>query len=693
MRDAGEQPLVERLIATLCPRDLLLVLDNCEQVPDAAPYVGELLHACPRLTVLATSRTPLRLSGEREFPVPPLSVPQLVGEAARQVDGHVLSQDIANSEAVRLFVERARAVLPAFALTEDNAGVVAEICRRLDGLPLAIELAAARVKLFPPTALLARLERRLPLLIGGPRDAPQRLRTMRDAIAWSYDLLAPEAQALFRRLSAFAGGFTLEAAEAVATSAEPGAEVAEGLAILLDASLVSRVEEGDASAETDPRFTMLETVREFGLDQLLASGEADEIRRRHAAWCVALAERAAPELRGSASDTWIARLVAEHDNLRAALDWATDRGESDMALRLGGALRWFWFAIGHLREGRDRLHMALATPGSGSVSPSVRALALIGVGHLAINQGDFAPASASLDGALALYRQIGDQAGEANVLQLLGTIAEYSGDEEQATIRYEQALALYRALDATREVSLLLENLADAAFRRGELSRSEILAGEALALARTVGDVAIVTQVLVGAAQVANARSDQQTAAALLAESLARVKDSRFWLGWAETLGGCAAVAAATGQATRAGQLLAAAMAICETIGMPRLLHHEQYLRTMAAARSALGDDAFAAAWAAGQSLPLEAALALATAICDAPREAPTSHKERPFDLTPRELDVLRLLAEGRSDKEIGAALFISHRTAMNHVARILDRLDVPSRSAAVREASRHGLL
>ena len=290
-----------------------------------------------------------------------------------------------------------------------------------------------------------------------------------------------------------------------------------GIAALLDKSLLRLEEHPDGQA----RYVMLETVREYALDQLGASGEAEEMRRRHAGWCVVLAERASAELHGSESDAWIARLAADHDNLRAALEWAVESEEPETGLRLAGALWSFWFATGHLSEGRERLRRALATIGSENVAPGIRAGALTGLGSLAVYQGDFAQAGAPLDEALALWRQLGDRGGEAHLLHMLAGLAEYRGDDEQATSRYEAALALFRELGATRQVGGMLENLADAAFRRGELTRSQALASEALAIGRTTTDVKMLTLALVGAAQIASARGEHPVAAELLAESLA----------------------------------------------------------------------------------------------------------------------------------------------------------------------------
>jgi len=684
---AGDEPLLERLVDRLDQRHLLLILDNFEQVVGAAPAVAALMVAGNGSKLLVTSRETLRIAGERAFVVPPLTVPANAGPSKPA------TRTLLESEAVRLFVARADSVGTDFTLTESNAEIAAAICRRLDGLPLAIELASARLAHLTPAALLIRLERRLPLLTSGGRDQPDRHQTMRAAIVWSYDLLLPEEQVMLRRLAVFSGGCTLEAADSVAAPDGSGISALDGVAALLDKSLLRLEELSDGQA----RYVMLETVREYALDQLVASGEAEEMRRRHAAWCVVLAERAGAELNSSENDAWRARLAADHDNLRAALEWAVECEDPETGLRLGGALWSFWFATGHLSEGRERLRRALATAGSENVALGIRAGALTGLGSLAVYQGDFAQAGAPLDEALALWRRLGDRAGEAHLLHMLAALAEYRGDDEQATARYEAALALFRELGATRQVGSMLENLADAAFRRGELTRSEALASEALAIGRATTDAKMLNMALVGAAQIASARGEYPVAAGLLAESLARTNEAGYWIGWADTLGGCAAVALAAGQLATAAQLLAAAMAVCEEIGMPRLLHQAQYRRTLAAVQMQLAEEEFASAWSAGRELTheevriaAEEALLMAGTLADA--GVSTSPAER-FGLTPREQQVLRLLVQGQSDKEIGEALFISHRTVMGHVANLLAKLDVSSRTAVAHVAARQGLL
>ncbi|HET8645992.1 MAG TPA: hypothetical protein VFO85_10905, partial [Vicinamibacteria bacterium] len=368
LQDAGgELSLGDRLRRLLTDKALLLILDNLEQVLAAAPDIATLLANCPELVVLATSRAPLHISGERMVRIAPLPLPDpLPGHDAAAPAAEVL-----RSDAVRLFVERAQDVSNDFALTEENAGAVAAICRQLDGLPLAIELAAARVKILPPPALQARLERRLPLLTGGPRDAPQRQRTMRDAIAWSYDLLRDEEQALFRSLSVFVGGFTLDAAAAVARgedSANGAEELAllDGISALVEASLLAVAD----TAGDQPRYGMLETVREFGLEMLAASGEERAARQRHADYFQLLAERAHDAaLRGSFRSS----LVDDLANLRAALAWFEQAGEAEQSLRLAGALWPIWYVRGPYHEGRDWVERALARGGDADAAARGRA--------------------------------------------------------------------------------------------------------------------------------------------------------------------------------------------------------------------------------------------------------------------------------------------------------------------------------
>ncbi|HUG60929.1 MAG TPA: helix-turn-helix domain-containing protein, partial [Methylomirabilota bacterium] len=398
VRQAGGQPLLDRLSAFLRPRALLLILDNFEHVGEAAPELTALLEAAPRLAVLVTSRAVLRVSGEQQFPVSPLALPEFGSAPAAA----------AEAEAVRLFEVRARAVRPDFALTDANTATVAAICRYLDGLPLAIELAAARLNLLAPEALLARLERRLPLLTGGPRDAPARLRTMRATIAWSHDLLSDDERLLFRRLAVFVGGFTLDAAEAVAgTEGHHSPPVLDLVASLVDNSLLRPLAPPtDEPGAATPRFGMLETIREFGLERLAASGEAEDAGDRHAAYFLVLALAAERRLYGPDQVAWLDRLEVELPNLRAALGWLHERGRAEDGLRLATAPGRFWWRRGYLSEGRSWLDAVLALPAAAGASIA-RVRALLLAGDLAAWQKDGEPAFARHDEAAAMARAIG----------------------------------------------------------------------------------------------------------------------------------------------------------------------------------------------------------------------------------------------------------------------------------------------
>jgi len=408
VRETGEIPIDKSLKEYLSERRMLLLLDNFEQVLGAAPEVTEVLAGAPGMKVLATSRTSLRLYGEHVFPVPPLRMPDLKSPPPLE--------RLTQYEAVGLFVERARALKPDFKVTNESAPAVAEICVRLDGLPLAIELAAARITMLPPRAMLQRLGSRLKLLTGGARDLPERQRTLRATIEWSHALLNEGEQVLFGRLAVFSGGRTLEAIEAICDAeGDLPVEAFEGVSSLLDKSLL-RQEEGPGG---QPRFVMLETIHEFAREKLGESAEAEQIKRVHAQYFLTLAEEAYPELKGSHQLEWLERLEAEHDNMRAALSWALERKEEEVSLRLGGALWWFWSVRGYYSEGRRWLEEALAI--DGHVSPEVRAMALAGAGALASEQGDLDRAQEAYEEGLELLEHEGMEAREGKLL-LLGLL-------------------------------------------------------------------------------------------------------------------------------------------------------------------------------------------------------------------------------------------------------------------------------
>nr|MBA2277405.1 hypothetical protein [Chloroflexia bacterium] len=639
----------------LAPRRILLVLDNLEQVIEAMPEVAALLTACPALKILATSREVLRLAAEYVFPVEPLTLPN---PAHAQPPA-----ELAATEAVALFVQRAQAANPSFSLTGANGPTVAAIVHRLDGLPLAVELAAARTRQLPPAALLGQLGARLRILAGGPRDAPARQRTLRDAIAWSYDLLSPEEQAIFRRLTVFAGGFDLEAVEVVCRPREEaGGDFLAGVASLVDKSLV-RPEEG---ANGEPRYRMLETIREYALERLAAHGETEATGRRHAEFFCALAERTERPLSVGNQDLvarWMARLNVDHGNLRAALAWAIDRRATETALRLVGALVSFWFYRGEFPEGRAWAERAIAM--DGNVPPPIRVNAMATACQHARLQGDFARALALGEEGLALARSCDDQFGVGNMLLHLGDVAENQRHYGRARAYFTEALAVFQALDEPAWAASALEGLAKCAMGRGDYVEAETCAQQRLALQRVLENPWDLAEALMIVGELARLRGDADRAARSFQESLAIHwrEGHRYSIMWR-----LEHIAVLTGQAPeRSGRLLGAAEVLRDEFGMPLEPAWEEEAHDPAVERvhTELGEVAFAAAWAAGRTLPLDAVVAEALAEPPAPIAAVSTRAAH--GLTLREMEVLRLLAEGRSDREIGAALFVSHRTVMRH--------------------------
>jgi predicted ATPase/class 3 adenylate cyclase len=644
VRETGEQPLFESLKDYLRERRMLLLLDNFEQVLGAAPAVTELLAGAPELKVLATSRAPLGLYGEHEFPVPPLSMPDLKRPPSLE--------RLTQYEAVELFVERAQAVKPDFEVTNESAPAVAEICVRLDGLPLAIELAAARIKMLPPKAMLHRLTSRLKLLTGGARDLPERQRTLRATIEWSHTLVDEGERMLFARLAVFSGGRTLEAIEAICDAeGDLPVDAFDGISSLLDKSLL-RQEEGPPNGE--PRFVMLETIHEFAREKLGQSAEAEQIKRFHAQYFLTLAEEAYPEFKGANQLQWLDRLEAEHDNMRAALSWALERKEAEVALRLGGALWWFWLKRGYHSEGRRWLEDALAIDGRGS--PASRAMALAGVGYLASDQGDLDRAKEACEeglellaheetreareaklwllgflGGVALEREDYRQATElseesltlsremsdtwwlAMSLSSLAIVSDYLGDYERATQLYEESMGLYREQGGKLGLAECLNNLAMMVYSQGDLGRAAQRTEEGVALQRELGARGDVAFGLCNLGWIALLQDDLSGAADLYGESLSLSWEIGLNPIVQGALEGVACVAGAKGDAQRAAQLWGAAQTLHETKGITRDPDFlDEADARISAVRSGMGEEAWEEAWRKGRAMTLDQAVSYA---------------------------------------------------------------------------------
>jgi DNA-binding CsgD family transcriptional regulator/tetratricopeptide (TPR) repeat protein len=601
---------------------------------------------------------------------------------------------------VQLFVDRAQAVDPRFVLDSSNATAIADICCHLDGLPLAIELAAARTLTLSPAALLSRFDRALPYLIEGPQDAPDRLRTMRQAIAWSYDLLSPGEQSLFRRLAVFVGGFTLEAAEWVAGCQDTlSPSVLPGVSALVDHSLLRRIEGHDGES----RFAMLETVREFGLDQLAANEEEDEIRDAHAAYFLALAEQAEPELQDAAWESWVDRLVIELPNLRAALSYYRDQGDGEGAVRVAGALGLFWTLPSYIREGRAWLEMAIALPNAGHV-PTSLAKALNAIGVVAQWQNDYAGGRRALTRALAIRHGLDDELGVAEVLGNLGNVALDTGNFDQAESLLVKSLPLYESNGKFFWVGETFIHLGHTVRARGEHARSIGYHQEAVAIMRQLPGKNKLSDALVylGWAEVVGGDLARARLAYAEGLALAQADGDRMRLG--RCVCGAAGIAALEGDPVLAARLFAAATAQRnrEQILLKPTIQAE-HDRLIATVREALGEDPFASAWSEGDSLRLEEAVAAAQTVFEDVGAAETPLSPRALatpvpsgakcHLTSREREVLQLLVIGQSDKEIAAALGVRRRTVSNYVAEIRAKLDAPSRTAAATIALRDGLV
>ena len=700
LRSVGGQSATDVLHDYLGPRELLLVLDSFEHVIEAAALPAALVASCSGLKLMITSRETLNLSGENELHVPPLQ----------------------ERDAVAVFCQRAHAANPDFALTDDNARAVAEICARLNGLPLALELAASRARLLAPETILSRLELGLDLLTRGARDLPARQRTMRSAIQWSYDLLDGPEQRLFRHLCVCVGGCSLDAAAALSDAAGgPPVDALDTVSSLLEKNMLYRVEDRGG----DPRLGILDTIREYGLEALQSSGEFDSAQRAHAAHYLALAEEAAPKLGGAEKLAWLDRLEADHGNLRAALRHAVDNRDSATGLRFAAALGRFWYLRAHHTEGLAWLDEALALGHSEEIA---RVRALYAACILGYHRGEYARAQARGEEGLELARRLGDERGVALSLEGLGLVARATGRYDEARVMYGESIAICRRLGDRRQLAEGLMRISVVFMFEADYEAAHSACAEATAIMRELGDRDGLAYASTSHAVALLGSGDSAGARATLEAAMAEIPAIGTWrwssrlqcnLGVAAARQGdyvvarthleeAAAISLERGEPMYAAvclsglahvliagekrhdlaaRLLGAADATRDALGgaVPQFVELEAEA-DRAAARRALGEKAFAAAYAEGRAMTLEHALAsLPPAAADAAQDLPEG-------LTARELEVLRLVAMGGSDADVAEALVVSRRTVHAHLRSIYRKLDVRSRSAATRYALEHGL-
>jgi predicted ATPase/DNA-binding CsgD family transcriptional regulator len=665
---------LDALVRALGDQELLLGLDNLEHVVEIAPLLAELLIACPGLSLIVTSRIRLNVQAEFHVPVPPLALP---AENPR-----LSTPDLARNDSVALFVQRARQVQPDFALDDANRIEVVAICRRLDGLPLAIELAAARLALLTPAALLSRLDESLRLLTGGSRDQPPRLRSLDDAIGWSYDLLDRDERALLRHLAVFFGGWSIEAAthlERLVPGGHP--DVMAGLASLIDKSLLRRMASHD---EREPRFTMLETVREFGLRALAEAGEDAAARAAHADFILTLAERAEPELDAANQGWWLNLIETEHDNVRAALRWYHERGETERGLRLAGAMRRFWDTRDYVYEGRAHLPAMLALPGAED-RPAPFAKALGALGELSLWQADVDAADAHFQRALELWREMRNHGEIVETLIWIGYTALESNDVAKAEAVASEAIELARHLDDRHGGAMASFVRAMSLAARGERHEAEL---ELLASHTTLielDDRSNALWALQELASFAKLRGDIQVASARWegVRLLAYEVGERWCL--AVYLEGIALILSDRGESELGATLLGAAVAWRDATTAPAL-KTVGFTGANEILRDRLGDEVYQRCVEEGRQHTLDEAVEIGRARVAllAPsmgeRVAVEPHPFAAFGLTPREIQIAMLLKQRLSDREIAERLFISPRTAGTHVTSILGKLGLASR-------------
>lgn len=728
-----KQALVDELVNFLRVRHTLLVFDNCEHLIGACAALAEtLLQTCPNLWILATSREPLAISGEMVWAVPPLSLPNMQPWSGVDRESQVRPAYL-QSEAVQLFIARALTATVDFTFTEENGGWVAEVCRQLDGIPLAIELAAARVRAMSVRQIAERLDDRFHLLTAGSRTAPPRQQTLEATLDWSYTLLAEAERGVLQRLSIFAGGATLEAAESIcAGEGIDSQEVLDVLLRLVDKSLVvvDRPEVGE------PRYRLLETIRQYAGEKLADTGETKMTKDRHLGYFIQWAEKAEPNLSGVDQLAWLAQYEADHDNLRTALEWSRENPiRTEEGLRLAAACGRFWRLHGHLSEGRARLTAAFSQAAVQKRS-SVYARALMHTANLMYLQSDLPAMRPVAEEALSVWRELGEEgkAGAAYTLDLIGELAAEEGDYTRALLFFQEAIGIYRELKDLYGVSDILMQFGWAAMRTGEYPQAEHHLEEFLKLAREIGDKTRVTYALSGLGEVALRQGDYPRANTLLDQGLelSRPHGDKWGtgtllgsLGWValrqrnfkqmreylrESLairsdigdrGGIAwcleklaEAAVLAGERQRAVIVLGGAAALRTPIGSvidPADL--PDYKRSLVELRTALGEEAFEAAWAEGKFMPLEKIIDYALSDLNLTKEEPSrSGKENYGGLTAREREVAALIAHGKSNREIAEVMVVGVRTVETYVTRILGRLSFDSRVQIATWAVEKGL-
>jgi non-specific serine/threonine protein kinase len=683
VRETPDRTPTEALAAFLEAKSPLLVLDNCEHLVGACATLGDvLLRSSPGLKILATSREPLGVAGEISWPVPPLSLPD--------PNGRQNAEDLLRFAAVLLFVERARAASPGFTLMEENASAVAALCARLDGMPLAIELAASRLRVLSPRQILERLDDRFRLLRGGRTTVP-RHKTLEATVDWSHDLLSSAEKILFRRLSVFAGGWTLAAAEEVCEGdgvAED--EILELLSSLVDKSLVL-ASHGEGGGEA--RHRMLQSIRQYAAERLRGSGEAEAVGRRHAEFFLSLAESAEPAMAGPEQAAWMERLEQEHDNLRAALGWFEAEGEAERGMRLAAAPLRFWWLHGHLNEGRTHLETLLDLPGA-QARDEVRAKALHTLGILIFRHtddaaGEWDEARSRLQEALEIYRRLGDEPRMAAILPNLARVAAEFGEWTAAYSLLDESLGIARRLGDRHGLALSLVILGLVQFLKGDLPSARVHLEECLEMFLELEDGFWINACLVHLGYIDCEEGDYGAARSRFMRMNEIVPLVHFPWGTTYTLEGFARLAAAEGQPVHALILGGATAALRRTFGVAiGPTRQAGFRRSLKAAWQALNEEDGKAAWEKGRTMTLEEALTLAL-------EEPEKKPDRPPGsiLSAREIEVLSLVAEGLSDAEVAKKLYISPRTVGNRLHAAYRKLGVGNRTAAVKKAAELGLI